>query len=84
MASSDVVTLYSRPGCGLCEEALNLLRSLHQDLRFEINEVDIEADDELLQRYVFAIPVIAVGEREVARAPIRAGALEDALRQALS
>ncbi|MEX0782897.1 MAG: glutaredoxin family protein [Dehalococcoidia bacterium] len=78
-----VVTLYGRAGCHLCDEALAVLQRLRPRLGFEIAEVDIESDDALLQRYVFAIPVIAVGEHEVARAPVRAEALEDALREAL-
>jgi hypothetical protein len=53
-------------------------------LQFEIEEVDIESDEALLQRYVFAIPVVAVGEMEIARAPISAVALEEALRGALA
>ncbi len=79
----SVVTLYGRDGCHLCDQALGLLRELAPAIGFEIEQVDIEADEALLQRYEFAIPVIAVGEREVARAPISAGALEDALIAAL-
>ena len=41
--------------------------------------VDIESDDELLRRYMLEIPVVTVGGREVARAPIYESALEDAL-----
>jgi glutaredoxin len=84
MASGRVVTLYGRDGCHLCEDALRTLRNLAPSLRFEIEEVDIESDEALLQRYVFAIPVVAVGEMEIAQAPISAVALEEALRGALA
>ncbi|MGH2610267.1 MAG: glutaredoxin family protein [Tepidiformaceae bacterium] len=78
-----MVTLYGRDGCHLCEEALGLLQKLAPGMGFEITQVDIELDDALLERYVFAIPVIAIDEWEVARAPIREDALEEALREAL-
>ena len=79
-----VVTLYGRPGCHLCEDARRHLDSLAARLSFDVAEVNIETDDRLLERYVFAIPVVAVGEREIARAPISVLALEDTLRQALA
>ena len=84
MTSRPVVTLYGRDGCHLCDEALAVLRRLERSLGFGVEVVDIEGDEELLGRYVFAIPVIAVGEREVARAPITAATLEDGLRAALA
>ena len=51
---------------------------------FVVEEVNIEADDALLGRYMLDIPVIALGERELARAPVRPAALEVALREALA
>ena len=56
---SHVVTVYAREGCHLCEVALDELRGLGRaDL--EIETVDIEADDELLARYLERIPVVAL------------------------
>lgn len=77
------VTLYRRNGCGLCDEAERLLRRLGPALGFEVESVDIEADEALHCRYLLEIPVVAVAGREIARAPIHATALEDALRAAL-
>ena len=34
-----LVTIYSRTGCHLCEDALKVLESLKQELSFEIKEV---------------------------------------------
>ena len=81
--SSPVVTLYGRSNCGLCEEAERMLRAINRDVAFTLRSVNIEADPVLLDRYVFAIPVIIVGEVEIARAPLRRASLEDALRAAL-
>jgi len=53
-----VVDFYTRPGCHLCEDARLMLRLVQEDLAFEINEVNIETDDELHQKYMLMIPVI--------------------------
>ncbi len=83
-ALPDVV-LYERDGCGLCQQAAELLARLAPKLRFTLSRVNIETDDDLLKRYVLEIPVVAVGGREVARAPIRsAAAFEEALRSAIA
>lgn len=78
------VTLYSRRDCSLCDEALALLRDLASKEPFAVEVVDIDADPTLHARYDNAVPVIAVHGREVARAPIRAGALATALRDAFA
>ena len=49
----SALTLYSRPGCHLCEEAAAEL----ERLQIPYIEVDIESDDELLARYLERIPV---------------------------
>lgn len=55
------VTVYSRPGCHLCEEALAAIAALRAGgYRFELREVDIESDDRLLRRLLERIPVVEV------------------------
>jgi glutaredoxin len=51
------VTIYSRTGCHLCEDALMVLQSLKDELNFEINEVLIDGDAELQRLYGEQIPV---------------------------
>ena len=51
------VTIYSRTGCHLCEDALKVLESLKEELNFEITEVLIDGDDELQRLYGEQIPV---------------------------
>ncbi|MBI5948266.1 MAG: glutaredoxin family protein [Chloroflexi bacterium] len=84
MPPLPAVTLYGRDGCTLCDQAAKMLDALAPRLRFVVEQVDIEGDEELLRRYLFEIPVVAVAGREVAKAPIYAGPLEDALREALN
>ncbi|GBD24521.1 hypothetical protein HRbin29_02199 [bacterium HR29] len=77
------VTLYTRVGCLLCAEAESALRRLAARLRFDLSVTDIEADEELHRRFLFEVPVVAVGDRIVAQAPIDIRRLEEDLREAL-
>lgn len=62
---ADVV-VYSRPGCHLCEEAIEQIIALHeQGYRFNLHEIDIESSDLLLRRYLERIPVVEVDGIEV-------------------
>ncbi len=55
------VVLYSRPGCHLCEEAIEALIALHgEGYRFELQEVDIESEELLLRRMLERIPVVEI------------------------
>jgi uncharacterized membrane protein/glutaredoxin len=63
------VTLYTRPGCQLCEEAKQALEALQAEFPHTLVEVDIEADERLLERYAEQIPVVQVGAYTL-RAPI--------------
>jgi glutaredoxin len=55
------VTVYSRPGCHLCAEAVEVLIALHRDgCRFELHEVDIESEELLFKRMLEKIPVVEV------------------------
>jgi glutathione S-transferase len=56
---SHLVRLYGRPDCHLCDEAREGLLELRSDgLDFELEEVNIEADEELHRRLLERIPVI--------------------------
>ncbi len=65
--SSDVltVTLYTRPGCHLCEQAKADLEALQDTLPHRLVEVDIEQDEALLKAYGFEIPVVKAGPFEL-------------------
>jgi hypothetical protein len=57
---TDVV-VYSRPGCHLCEEAIEALVALHgEGYGFALHEVDIESDELLLRRHLERIPVVEI------------------------
>ncbi|HEU5142246.1 MAG TPA: glutaredoxin family protein [Solirubrobacterales bacterium] len=70
------VVLYSRPGCHLCEEALETLIALRGDgYRFELREVDIESEELLLRRMLERIPVVEVDGAEVSELVLDEAAL---------
>ena len=52
------LTLYSRPGCHLCDEMLAELRALVPSA--EIGIVNIDADERLTRRYGRMIPVLSI------------------------
>jgi hypothetical protein len=65
--------LYERDGCHLCEEARVLLDEMIGPDRYA--RVDIEADDDLVVRYGFRIPVIALDGVDRLEAPIEPDAV---------
>jgi glutaredoxin len=54
----SVLTVYSRPDCHLCEEAMIALRSLQSELAFKLVERDITDDEALHRAYFDRIPVV--------------------------
>jgi glutaredoxin len=60
-----IVTLFTRPGCHLCEEARESLERVQTRAPFTLEEVDIELDDALHKRYLERIPVVRVGDEDL-------------------
>lgn len=54
------VILYSRPGCHLCDEARAVIEAQRALTPFDLDEIDIEADDELVKEYGIRIPVVTI------------------------
>ena len=75
------LTLYSKPDCHLCEDALAELAHMRAKYPHELEVVDITSDDRLRAAYGERIPVLRIGEREV-DAPLTRMVLERALRDA--
>ena len=59
------VTLYGRPGCHLCDDARAALERVRATRPFTLEEVDIDADDDLFKRYLERIPVVALDGAEL-------------------
>ena len=67
MSEKAHVTIYTRPGCHLCDEAKRvILREALSD-QFILEEVNIDCDPGLKERYATEIPVIFINGEEVFR-----------------
>jgi glutaredoxin len=66
-AQSIEVTIYSRPGCHLCEAAKAAIEPLLAEFAAPVREVNIDEDAVLTERYGWDIPVIFVGSRKAAK-----------------
>jgi glutaredoxin len=62
--SSARITLYSRPGCHLCDDARAVIARVCADLGEEYDEVSIDGDPELSERFGEEIPVTFVDGRQ--------------------
>ena len=77
-----VVTLYTRPGCHLCEEAKALIEPILVEFGASLREVNIDADAVLRERYGMDIPVIFIGARKVAKHRVNPPTFRRQLREA--
>ncbi|MDP9134995.1 MAG: glutaredoxin family protein [Actinomycetota bacterium] len=59
------MTLYSRPGCHLCDEAREALHRVRARTPFSLDEIDITQDDDLHRRYLERIPVVKLENEEL-------------------
>ena len=71
--------MYARPGCGLCDEAREVIMAVRARTPFEYREVDVTGDDSLELQYGIRIPVVLVDGRELFEVRVEAGRLEEAV-----
>jgi glutaredoxin len=55
-----MVTVYSRHGCHLCENAVNTLEGMREELNFTIEVIYIDGNLELEKLYGHEVPVIHI------------------------
>jgi glutaredoxin len=60
MREKSLVTIYSKPGCHLCEEAKDVILQSECAGECEVEIVNIESSEDLLVRYQYDIPVIFI------------------------
>jgi glutaredoxin len=61
------LTIYSRPGCHLCDEMKAVVRRASETIPLYIEEIDISANPELEAQYGLEIPVLVVNGRKAAK-----------------
>ena len=62
-----MLTLYSRPGCHLCDDMKAVIERVARTLPLSLDVVDISSDADLESRYGLEIPVLLVDGRKVAK-----------------
>ena len=76
------VTLYTREGCHLCEEAKAAMAEPLREFGGKLHEVDIDQDPALRERYTNDVPVIFLGSRQIAKHRLNAVQFRRHLEQA--
>lgn len=59
------ITLYGRPGCHLCEQVEERIKRVGKDFPISLKVVNIEADPEIHEKFMFTIPVVEIDGDEV-------------------
>ena len=75
-----ILTIYSRPGCHLCDVMKEVVVRVTRTLPVRIDEVDISTDPALETQYGLEIPVLLIDGRKVAKYRID----EESLRRMLA
>ncbi len=74
------VEVYTRQGCGLCEEVEQQV--IAEAGKAEVRMIDVDLDPSLVERYSARVPVVVVDGREVAELRLEPGQLKQAIRRA--
>ena len=61
------VTLYSRPGCHLCDEMKAVIARVSASVPLALDEIDISTDTRLEDLYGLEIPVLMVDGKKAAK-----------------
>ena len=61
----STVTLFTRPGCHLCDDARAAIERVRATTAFSLVEIDIESDDALHSAYLERIPVVELNGEEL-------------------
>ena len=76
MAEKAQLILYTKPGCHLCDEMKREIQRAGCAELYELAEVNIEPDSDLLARYRYEIPVLLIDGVEAFRHRLRAEAFK--------
>jgi len=77
------VTLYSRENCHLCEEALETIRAVAEDVStpVDVEVVDVDEDPALREEYGERVPYVFVDDRPKFKYRVDADELRTALTE---
>ena len=76
------VTLYTRAGCHLCDEAKAAIAPILHEFGAVLREVNVDEDSILEQRYGWDVPVIFIGQHKAAKHRVDLAQFRKQLRDA--
>jgi glutaredoxin len=77
------VTLYTRPGCHLCDEAKTAIAPLLAEFGAVLREINIDQDAAPRERYGQDVPVIFIGKHKAAKHQVDPAQFRRQLREAM-
>jgi glutaredoxin len=78
------LTLLSRPGCHLCEEAESTLAPILREFKLSLRVVNIDQDATLRKQFTDDVPVLFLGTVELARHKINTAQLRAQIQRLLT
>ncbi|MBC8043544.1 MAG: glutaredoxin family protein [Rhizobacter sp.] len=76
-----LIELYSKDDCHLCDEAKEVLLKVQHEVPFELKEVKIHDDENLVREYGTKIPVVFINGRMAFKYHVYELELRDKLRR---
>ena len=61
------LTLYTKPGCHLCDEMKAVIARVGHHVPIALEEIDISTNEDLTRRYGTDIPVLLIDDRPGAK-----------------
>jgi len=77
------VQFYTRQGCPLCDEGKRMLELVAEDIPLHIQELNIEDDEQIHEKYMLMIPVIEYKGSIIQYGNIDYATLYEALEESL-
>jgi len=78
---APVLILLGKPDCCLCQEMRRLLERVLPSFGLALVDMDVRENPELEARYVFEIPVLLAGGRELCRSRVTEAGLRALLEE---
>lgn len=74
------ISVFSRPGCHLCDEAVELIEPLCRAAGVPLRVLNVDSRDEWRQRYGLRIPVVCGSGEELSAWPLDRARIVDWLQ----
>ncbi len=77
-----LVEIFSKDDCCLCDEAKSVLLKVQKEILFELHEIKIQDDENLIREYGTKIPVVFINGRLAFKYHVYELELKEKLRRA--